>query len=368
MNCKLVIIGNEILSGFTKEINSSFLISKLFEIGINTTKVVFINDDIKCIQSEIDLDFNLIILSGGLGPTSDDLTNEALIQFFQQKPTSFINNSIGTAPGVKYFYKGVNIIALPGVPVELKKMFTNEVIPLLVKEKRNLTNFLQVNVIGIHESKLIKLLANFESNKNINLSMSYLPENVVVKLRFFSSSINFKDLFGSVKFDLKKILGHSIFSFKNHSFEAFINKFLLKNKITLSVAESCTGGYLSHLLTSFSNSSLFFRGSVCVYSNDAKIKVLNISKELINAKTAVSEEVAQQLAEKVKEKFNTDFSLSTTGYVDSNISNDLFGIVWIACSSREKTITKMLKLSSDRKTNIISVSRLSLNLLREHIL
>ena len=368
MSCKLIIIGNEILSGFTKETNSSFLIRELFEIGIKTTKIVFINDDINSIQNEIDFDFNLIILSGGLGPTSDDLTNEALAQFFQQKPTSLINNSIGTAPGVNYFFKGVSIIALPGVPIELKKMFTDEVVPLLVKEKRDLTNFLQVNVIGVHESKLIKLLANFESNKNINVSMSYLPENVVVKLRFFSSSINFEDQFDLVKFDLKNILGHSIFSFKKESFEGFINKFLLKNKITVSVAESCTGGYLSHLLTSFSNSSLFFRGSVCVYSNAAKTKVLNISKELIDDKTAVSKEVAQQMAERVKDKFNSDFSLSTTGYIDSNVSEDLFGIVWIACSTSDKTITKMLKLSSDRKTNIIAVSRLSLNLLREQII
>ena len=133
MSCKLIIIGNEILSGFTKETNSSFLIRELFEIGIKTTNIVFINDDINSIQNEIDFDFNLIILSGGLGPTSDDLTNDILAQFFQQKPTSLINNSIGTAPGVNYF-KGVSIIALPGVPIELKKMFTDEVVPLLVKE------------------------------------------------------------------------------------------------------------------------------------------------------------------------------------------------------------------------------------------
>ena len=369
MNSKIIIIGNEILTGFTREKNAFFLINELLKIGINTTQVIFVKDNIMSIQEQLDFHFDLILLSGGLGPTSDDLTSEALYDYFKEKPSNLITNSIGTASGLKYQNDETYIMALPGVPSELRNMFTNEVIPDLVGIKNRLfINVFQVNTIGIAESQLVRLLSDFEVKKKSNISMSYLPENIVVKLRFVSQSIDCENDFKSIKIDLKKILGHAIFDYGDKSFEFYINKLFLSKGCKISVAESCTGGYLSHLLTSFSGSSNFFNGGINSYSEDSKVNVLNISKNLINDKTVVSEEVAIAMAKSVREKFNSDYGISTTGYVGPNAPNHLLGVVWIACVSKKNIITKVLKLKFDRKTNIIISSRLALNLVREQII
>ncbi len=370
MNCKIIIIGNEILNGFTKDSNSFFLINELFQIGINTTQVVCVKDNIIDIQNQLDFDFDLIILSGGLGPTSDDLTSKALFDYFEGKAKlELINNSIGTASGLSYNYKGVSIIALPGVPSELKNMFTTEVVPNFLNiNNRLITNYMQANVIGIPESKLVKLLSGLEEKKHDSISMSYLPENVVVKLRFLSQSNDYKFHFESIKKDLNKILGNSIFSYGNQPFELYMNNLFFSKGCKISVAESCTGGYLSHLITSFSGSSHFFYGGVNAYSEDAKVDILNISNDLINKSGVVSEKVAIQMAQSVRKKFNSDYGISTTGYVGPDAPENFLGVVWVACSSSKNTVTKMLKLNFNRKTNIIVSSRIALNLIREQII
>jgi len=369
LNCKLIIIGNEILSGFTKDTNSFFLINELFKIGIQTSEVVCVKDNIQSIQSQIDFQYNLIILTGGLGPTSDDLTSESLFKYFKKEPNSLIKNSIGTAPGLSYIYNDTHIIALPGVPSELKNMIKEEVLPNLLKNQNRIpVNTFQVNIIGIPESRLIKLLADFETNKDADISMSYLPENVVVKLRFLSKSTEAESQFQSIRLDLRKILGNSIFHFGNKSFELFMSNLFLEKEVNASVAESCTGGYLSHLMTSFSGSSRFFKGGINAYSDVSKINILNLSKDLIKNKTAVCEEVAIDMAKSVRKIFNSDYGIATTGYVGPGAPKGLMGVVWLACISNKKTVTKMLKLKHDRKANIIITSRLALNLIREQII
>lgn len=356
------------MNGFTNEKNSFFLINELSKIGIDTTKVVFVNDNVSAIQDELDFHFDLIVLSGGLGPTSDDLTSEALSNYFEEK-SLLINNSLGTASGLSYVYKNTNIIALPGVPSELKNMFIKEVIPNLLKIKNRVAvHFFQVNIIGIPESKLVKLLSNFENKLSSTISMSYLPENVVVKLRFSSKSINYKKQFESIKKDLRKILGHYIFSYGNESFEFYMNNLFSRKGCKISVAESCTGGYLSHLLTSFSGASDFFKGGINSYSTESKVSLLDISKKIVQDKNVVSEEIAVAMAKSVRQKFNSDYGLSTTGYIGPSAPDNFLGVVWIACSSNRKTVTKMLKLNFDRPTNIVISSRMALNLIREQII
>ena len=147
-----------------------------------------------------------------------------------------------------------------------------------------------------------------------------------------------------------------------------MSNLFLEKEVNVSVAESCTGGYLSHLMTSFSGSSRFFKGGVNSYSDVSKINILNISKDLIKNKTAVCEEVAIDMAKSVRKIFNSDYGIATTGYVGPGAPKGLMGVVWLACTSNKKTVTKMLELKYDRKTNIIITSRLSLNLIREQII
>jgi len=369
LNCKIIIIGNEILNGFTKDSNSFFLINSLYKIGINSKQVVCVSDNILEIQNQLDFDFDLMILSGGLGPTSDDLTSKALSDYFSDLNPELIKNSFGTASGLNYIYKNTSIIALPGVPSELENMFIKEVLPkLLNRNNRVFTNFFQVNTIGIPESRLVKKLSDFEKSKDNNISMSYLPENVVVKLRFVSQQEDYENHFKSIKIDLKKILGNYIFSYGNQSFESYMNNLFLRKNFKISVAESCTGGYLSHLITSFADASKFFNGGINSYSENSKVNLLNISKELIKHNNVVSEQVAIEMAQSIKERFNSDYGISTTGYVGPDSPENCLGVIWIACSSNKKTVTKMLKLKFDRVTNIIISSRMALNLIREQLI
>jgi len=230
LNAKIIIIGNEILNGFTKDLNSRFLIKNLLNQDVLVDSVVFIKDEVSLIVQELNniksVDF--VFLTGGLGPTSDDVTLEALDSFFDKKKPKLINNKIGTAPGLWYQKKETNYVAFPGVPSEMQLMALNFFLHFFQKKIKN--NFLQVNTIGVPESKLAILLSQFEKEVPKGYIMSYLPDNIIIKLRFHKQTDNTEDIFSVLKNKLNNILGNLIFSYGEVSLQHVIVSILIKKK------------------------------------------------------------------------------------------------------------------------------------------
>ena len=367
MKGKIIIIGNEILNGFTEDVNANFLIKILSKNNVSIENVVFIKDDINSIICELE-NTNLVdyvFITGGLGPTSDDLTTKALSIYFNNKKYKKINNSIGTASGLWYTKNNTNYFSLPGVPSEMKLMIV-DIVSLIFKKKSGKKFFFQVNTIGIIERKLSSLLVEFEKELPESCKMSYLPDNNIVKLRFYDStgSIN---LFSDLNLKLKKIIGNHIFSYDQEPLEQRIVFELIKKKIKIAISESCTGGQVSKMITSIPGSSKVFLGSIVAYSEKVKKGILLVKPETIINYTAVSEQVVIEMAQSVRMKFNSDFGLATSGYMgpfDKNTDK----IAWVCVASGNKVITKKINLKSNRGNNILITARIVLNELRKEIL
>jgi len=367
LNAKIIIIGNEILNGFTKDLNAEFLIKNLIKYDVIVHNVVFIKDEIPLIIQELKQirSINFVFLTGGLGATSDDVTSQALDIFFSQTKPKLLDNEIGTASGLWYKREGVNYFSFPGVPSEMKLMSKN-LFSFFFDKKKQENTFFQVNTIGVPESKLSLLLHDFEKEIPLGYSLSYLPDNIIVKLRFHASVFEF-DSFLRLKNKLKKILGNFIFSYGDTSLQEIIIQSLIKNKIKIAIAESCTGGKISNMLTSIPGASKVLAGSVIAYSIYAKEKILNIDSNIIKKAGLVSEDVVVEMAQSVRKKFNTNFGLATTGYMGPfDKKND--NVAWLCLVSNEKTITKKINLKSTRSNNILITSRYILNELRKEIL
>ncbi len=367
MNAKIIIIGNEILNGFTKDLNANFLIQNLIKYDLVIHNVVFIKDEVPLIIEELkkikSIDF--VFLTGGLGPTSDDVTSKALDVFFAQKKPKLLPNEIGTASGLWYKKEKVNYFSFPGVPSEMRLMSKN-LFSFFFSKKKKKNTFFQVNTIGVPESELSLLLHDFEKKIPIGYSLSYLPDNIIVKLRFHISNSQ-ADSFLPLKNKLKKILGNSIFSHGDVSLQETLVHSLIKKKIKIAISESCTGGKISKMLTSIPGASKVLVGSVIAYSIYAKEKILNIDSNIIKKNGVVSEGVVVEMAQSVRRKFNTDFGLATSGYMGPfEKKNDK--IAWLCLASSKKIITKKINLKSTRSNNILITSRYILNELRKEIL
>ena len=367
MNAKIIIIGNEILSGFTKDLNANFLIKNLLDNDVTVDNVVFVKDEISLINRELKASksVDLVFLTGGLGPTSDDVTSKALDIFFKPIKPRIIENQIGTAAGLWYKKGQIDYFSFPGVPLEMKLMASN-VFSFFFKKKRKKNSFFQVNTIGIKESKLSVLLNSFEKKLPRTCKLSYLPDNIIVKLRFHDSSSQFKG-FEILKKKLNQILGTYIFSYDEVSLQQSLVCDLIKNNIKIAVAESCTGGQISKMLTSVPGASKVFNGSVVAYSKYAKTEILDVKSRTIKNNSMVSEQVVIEMAQSVKEKFNSDFGLATSGYMGP-FENQSNRIAWLCVASKDKITTKKINLKSNRSNNILITARSVLNELRKQIL
>ena len=367
MNAKIIIIGNEILSGFTKDLNAFFLIKNLLKKDVFVDNVVFIKDEISLIHRELEItkSIDFVFLTGGLGPTSDDVTTKALDIFFNSKKPKILDNQIGTASGLWYKKGQINYFAFPGVPSEMKLMASN-LFSFLFKEKDKKNSFFQVNTIGIPESKLSTLLKNFEKELLPTCKLSYLPDNIIVKLRFYDSNPQI-NAFEVLKRKLNQLLGPCIFSYGEVSLEQILIFELIKKNIKIAVAESCTGGQISKMITSVPGASKVLVGSVIAYSKYVKIKALDVDPVTIRNNGVVSEQVVIEMAQAVRRKFNSNFGLATSGYMGP-FEESSEKIAWFCVVSKDKIITEKINLKSTRSNNILITSRSVLNELRKEIL
>lgn len=409
MNSVIISIGNELLSG-SENTNASWIARSLNASGIAVGKIFTIPDDYKTIIDYIDKAFEaatIVILTGGLGPTSDDKTKKALCAYFKcglrlcdvslrqvekifrdrglavtqinkkqaEVPDicTVIHNLNGTAPGLWFDSGEKTLVAMPGVPFEMKMMFDNFVIPQLkVKYKLPLIYSKTILTQGIGESYLCDMLTEWENSIPHGVDLAYLPSPGLVKIVLTASSrhvSNPENVVNNLVATLEPIISEYIFGYDNQTLEDIIAAMLIKRNATLSTAESCTGGYLAHLITSRPGSSEYYKGSVIAYSNEIKEKWLQVDKTLLDTYGAVSEQVVKQMAVNVRRIMDTTFGISVSGIAGPGGATPAkpVGTVWIAVASDKDVVSRMFQMGENRMYNIKKSSLTALNMLRKLI-
>ena len=351
----LITIGDEILSGNTVDTNSNFIATQLKDIGIKVLSIFTIPDKEEAITSTLAKAFEMadvVFTTGGLGPTKDDITKKAYAEFFEDEmifsdviyehlrtylekrnrlwilehnkdqamvlsKAKIFLNYFGTAPCMILEKNGTYCFSLPGVPYEVKPLVKDQIIPFL-KEKLSLDHIVTriVSVVDIPESILSETIEEWELALPKHISLSYLPVGTRVKLRLTASGTSQELLNVELENEIQKlipIIGENIIATHEDKIEKILGEILSDKKLTISVAESCTGGELAHLITSVSGSSSYFLGSVVTYATQKKIDLLNVNPKKIEELTVVSEQVASEMAIGCQDLFKTDISVSTTG-------------------------------------------------------
>lgn len=382
----LITIGDEILSGNTVDTNSNFIATELKNIGIQVSQIFTISDEIDIIKNTLNQAFELgelIITTGGLGPTRDDKTKKALTEFFndeialdevtfehlkaymekrgridileRNKEQAFVpaksvvfQNHYGTAPCMMMEQNGKLCFSLPGVPYEVKSLIKDQIIPYL-QEKFSLDYIHTriVSVVGIPESILADMIEGWELALPQNLSLSYLPVGTRVKLRITASGSHEETLKQQTENEIQKLLtlvGDHVIAVSEDKIEKILAEILTERKLTISTAESCTGGELAKMITSNPGSSAYFPGGIVTYATGKKIEILKVSEETVDQFTVVSEQVAQEMAEGCQKLFHTDIALSTTGVAGPGKGEDgkEVGTVYYTIRIHDRQVTSRL--------------------------
>ena len=400
--CSIITIGDELLIGQTIDTNSAWIAQQLNPIGVQVKRRVAVGDnkeDIINALNEEQKHSKIILLTGGLGPTNDDLTkpilcdyfgstlvmNEAVLKhvtsFFERRkrPMLAINNNqalvpnncvvlfneVGTAPGLLFEKDDKLIIALPGVPFEMQYLVSTHVLSIISK-KYITPNFIHRTLItaGEGESFVANRLIDYEKTLPENIKLAYLPKLGLLKLRLTGTETSATEI--DEYFDnLKSILANIFVTDQDIELEAQIGILLNEKNKTLSVAESCTGGNIAAKITSIKGSSLYFKGGIVPYSIESKQNMLDVNALTIETNTVVSEATALEMAQNCLQKFNSDFALAITGYLEKN---DHENQVWIAFANKNTCIAKMITVPYDREKNTVLTVNSALNLLRLFII
>ena len=382
----LITIGDEILSGNTIDTNSNFIATQLKNIGFKVVQIFTISDEIETIKKNLKSAFelgNLVITTGGLGPTKDDKTKKAFAEFFNDTLVSdtetlehlrqllikrkrehlfdinlpqadilskskVFQNHNGTAPSLMVEENGKIAICLPGVPYEVKPLIKNQIIPFLQEKfEQNFIVSRIISVVNFPESLLSETIESWELDLPSTISLSYLPIANRVKLRLTATGKNEEILNQQLDEEitkLKPLIQENIISENGDSIEEILHDLLISKNLTISTAESCTGGELSHLITSVSGSSNYFLGGICTYQTQKKSEILGVSEDLIKEKTVVSEEVSQAMSLGCQKLFKTDIALSTTGVAGPNSDEFESEIGTVFYSIRVQNFEKTFKL------------------------
>jgi len=407
MIASIISIGDELLIGQTINTNASFIAAELNSAGIPVKSVYTIadtRDDIFYALQQASQLTDLIILTGGLGPTNDDITKNALCEYFHSKLVLHqpslkniqelfykrgvrvtgvnhdqaliphncnpIKNSMGTAPGMWFQKDKKHYISMPGVPFEMKAMMTDEIIPALIKLHIS-TPIIHKTLLatGIGESALAELISEWEKNLPSTIKLAYLPEPGIIKLRlscYNAADAKTKRMIDRQVNKIKKLIPDLIFGADNDTLQSVTGNMLLNRRATLSTAESCTGGLIAHMITSVAGSSKYYKGSVIAYDNAVKTEILGIDPKVIRKNGAVSEEVVRAMALGAQKLLKTDYALATSGIAgpDGGTPGKPVGTVWIALATPNKIFTEKLIFSGNRERIIRRASIAALNLLR----
>ena len=413
MKAQIITVGDEILIGQIIDTNSAFISKELIKIGIEVTKIVSIGDFKEEILSSLKQAqgiYDIVIITGGLGPTNDDVTKDAFCDFFDDKLVhnpeilnhieklfeKFVDNPInelnraqaflpskaklipnlyGTAAGMSIKDNNTLFISLPGVPFEMKAMITNFIIPQIKKDyKCPIIIHKTLITYGKGESFIAKKLKDFESNIPANFKLAYLPNLGRVRLRLSAKGdekYNLEEMMDSLISELYKILGKIIIGYETlNPIEKEIGKKLVKSNKTLSIAESLTGGLLSSRFTSLSGASYYFKGSVVAYSSSIKENILRVNPETIKKFSVVSSNVANEMALETKKILNSDYAISTTGNAGptKGDSNKPIGKIFISIATPNDVKSFEFNFGKNREKNIHKTVNKALELLFSELL
>lgn len=413
MNSKILTVGDEILIGQIVNTNAAFLGDVLFSAGLPVEKSVTIGDDEKNLLEELQNSFynyDVTIITGGLGPTHDDITKPVLLKFFNDKlildekvlehvknifstrsvkmPESNIGqamvpakskviwNENGTAPGIWMEKGGKIFIALPGVPYEMKAMIQDIVLPALkekfIKEVNYVLKQKTLLTTGVGESVLNEMMGDVPAMIK-NDKLAFLPSIEGVRLRINVKADDEEKAearISEIENQIREKIGEHIFGEGEEILEEIIGKLLAEKELTIAAAESCTGGMISSRITDVSGSSEYFKGGVVTYSNKSKVKFLDVKKKTLTKYGAVSEKTAKQMAEGARKHFKTDIGISTTGIAGPNGGSEKkpVGLVYIGYSDKKKTYAKKFLFGNFRERNKKRSAQMALEILRKELL
>ncbi len=407
MKAEIITIGDEILIGQIVDTNSAFMGQLLNDCGIEVYQITSVHDNQEHIIEALNNaknNANIVLITGGLGPTKDDITKKVLCKFFDCKthyhmPTmqaieerlskraipmtqlnkdqalvpdacTILANSEGTAPGMWFEKDDVIFVSMPGVPYEMKSIMENQVIPrlLTLNEKKAILHQ-TIMVYGIAESILSDMLNDWEDNLPKNIKLAYLPNQLMIRLRLSAYGTEKQELQKQIKLEVEKlkiIIPNNIFAFSDEKLGAIIGRLIADKNKTIAVAESCTGGSLAYAFTSNSGASEYFKGGIVAYSNKIKEQMLGVNSNTLNKFGAVSNQTATEMAQGVIKLMDADYSIATTGIAgpSGGTKQKPVGTVCIAVADKNRVIVKEYQFNREREHNIERTIQTALHMLK----
>lgn len=408
IKAEIITIGDEILYGQITDTNTQWISAELDKIGIKTVRKSSVGDTEEAILGifeEASTRADIVIVTGGLGPTKDDITKKTFCKYFKSdlidhqqalidvtayfkkrgfvlsgtnksqyelpSNATYIKNTMGTAPGMWFEHDEVIYVSLPGVPYEMKGLMTLSILPKLQTHFKTPVIFHKViRTIGIGESTLAEMIETWEDALPPNIKLAYLPSMGSVKLRLTGFGEELNTIENEVENQFQQVfplIQDFVYGYGDDELENAVGKLLIQKNQTVSVAESCTGGYLGHQFTKVSGSSAYFMGGILAYDNAIKINQLGVKEETLTSFGAVSEQTVVEMSEKIRKIMGTTYGLATSGIAGPNGGTEEkpVGTIWIAIASEHKTITQKLTLGGFREQNIHLTTITILNLLRK---
>ena len=414
ITASIITIGDELLIGQTIDTNSAFIAQELNKIGVWVKRRVAVGDNESDIWQALDDEgkiADIIIITGGLGPTADDITKPLLCKYFGGKlilnhevlahvtylfekvyrrpgplmeankkqaevpdVCTVLHNARGTAPGMMFHKDGKVFFSLPGVPHEMKGLILNEVLPVIQNQfKMPAILHRTAFTVGAGETMLAEMLKEFEPALPASIKLAYLPSYGMVKLRLTTIAVTNEA--GEKEIEpyfekLQELVMEYLVTNKDEGLENVVADILKQKAKTMCTAESCTGGYIAHRITSVPGSSAYFLGSIISYANSVKENLLHVSPHTLSIKGAVSRETVTEMVAGALYKLKTDYALAVSGIMGPGGGSEEkpVGTVWIAAGNKEKTETTRLNLRFDRNRNIEMTATYALNFLRKFIL
>lgn len=412
MNAHIITIGDEILIGQIVDTNSAWMAQQLNAVGIAITEIITCKDDKEHILNAVNRalsQVDLILVTGGLGPTKDDITKKTLADLFGfslefHQPTydiieyiitrhgrtltaahkaqalmpvgiHHLENKMGTAPGMWFEKDGKVLISMPGVPYEMKYIMEHQAIPKIKATfKTRIIRHRTILTVGQGESKIAEIISDFEDDlAKDNIKLAYLPNIGKVRLRLSVSGEDaaiLESLLEQKVAALQQLIPQYIYGYDNTTFEAAFGEILKSRNLTVATAESCTGGLIAHRITSVAGSSAYFHGSVVAYDNSIKTNVLGVNADTLINHGAVSEETVREMVEGVLQVMKTDYAIAVSGIAgpDGGTPDKPVGTIWVAVGNKSEVRTHRLLLSKDRMKNIQYTATFAMNFLRRMIL
>lgn len=411
MKAAILTIGDELLNGQTIDTNSAWIGIELAKVGVEVAAKMSVSDQDESIRMGLDVLYKsaaVVLVTGGLGPTQDDVTKKSLAKYFEdelvfsnetydrlsnmfekrgRKPleahrqqcmlpntAELIINKRGTAPGMWMQKGGKYLLSMPGVPAEMKGIMTDGGLDIIAKLNPDIhIDYRIIKTAGIGESMIAERIADILKSLPAYQSIAYLPGRASVKLRLTaigSDAAQIESDNDQVAFQIKEILGDFVYASGDHTLQEVVGQLALQKGWMIGTAESCTGGHIAQLITSISGSSRYYKGSVIAYANEIKTDILNVASASLEQHGAVSEQVVEEMISGLLAHLNLDVGIAVSGIAGptGGTPQKPVGTIWIAVGDRNRTETKKLSLSKDRQLNIEYTAIYALDMLRRFLM